>query len=330
MFLKGTGLSALAAVGVLHARDGHAAPGWNGPVPLGAPPIGLSSGIPGAPTTISRHSSVDNIYVLDTNLHLCQLSWANNAWHGWKRFDWLGSLGSYYSHPAAGSMGPDHESVVYHGFNGHIWQIFWTALGGWKGPVDLGEPPSGINGAPTVISRNGTVDNIYIRGWDNHLWYQTWANNKWNGWRRFDWLGPVLNSDPAAGSMGPDHESVVYRGFNGHIWRISWTRQGSWTGPVDLGAPPVGLYPYGQAYGYRAPTTVSRHSTVDNIYVRGSDNALWYRSLANNTWYGWRRFDWLGGVLASDPEAGSMGPNHESVVYRGFNGHVWQIWWLAS
>jgi hypothetical protein len=41
---------------------------------------------------------------------------------------------------------------------------------GWNGPADLGTPPVGIIGAPATISRNGAVDNVYVRGGDNALW----------------------------------------------------------------------------------------------------------------------------------------------------------------
>ena len=48
---------------------------------------------------------------------------------------------------------------------------------GWSGWVALGAPTGGFAGAPAVISRNGTVCNIYVRGADNALWQKAWFNN---------------------------------------------------------------------------------------------------------------------------------------------------------
>ncbi|MEO8015831.1 MAG: hypothetical protein ABI642_16955, partial [Polaromonas sp.] len=51
---------------------------------------------------------------------------------------------------------------------------------GWSGWVALGAPAVGFTGAPAVVSRNGTVCNIYARGADNALWQKAWFNNAWH------------------------------------------------------------------------------------------------------------------------------------------------------
>ena len=58
-----------------------------------------------------------------------------------------------------------------------------------------------------------------------------------------------------------------------------------------------------------------------NIYVRGADNALWQRAWFNNSWHAWARHN-DGGVLASEPALGSMGPDHEHVFVRGTDANV--------
>ena len=63
-----------------------------------------------------------------------------------------------------------------------------------------------------------------------------------------------------------------------------------------------------------------------NIYVRGTDNALWQRAYYNNRWHNWARHN-DGGVLASTPALGSMGPDHEHVFVRGTDNNVWQKYW---
>jgi outer membrane protein assembly factor BamB len=68
-----------------------------------------------------------------------------------------------------------------------------------------------------------------------------------------------------------------------------------------------------------------------DVFVRGTDNALYHRGWAGNTWGAWHS---LGGVLTSDPGAVSWGPNRIDVFVRGsdlalyhrvWNG-VWHDW----
>lgn len=93
---------------------------------------------------------------------------------------------------------------------------------GWSGWVRLGAPPGGFVGAPSVISRNGTVCNIYVRGADNALWQKAWFNNAWHDWGRHN-DGGVLASEPALGSMGPNHEHVFVRGTDNQVYQKWWT-----------------------------------------------------------------------------------------------------------
>jgi C1A family cysteine protease len=104
-----------------------------------------------------------------------------------------------------------------------------------------------------------------------------------------------------------------------------WTARGikvpvskGWSGWFALGTPQDGFI--------GAPSVTSRNGSVCNIYVRGTDNALWQKAWFNNTWHDWARHN-DGGVLASEPGLGSMGPNHEHVFVRGTDNQVWQKYW---
>jgi hypothetical protein len=190
---------------------------------------------------------------------------------------------------------------------------------GWSGWVALGRPDTGFVGAPSVVSRNNFVCNIYARGNDNALWQRAFFNGAWHGWGRHN-DGGVLASEPALGSMGPDHEHVFVRGTDNQVWQKWWTGGGGWSGWVALGAPPGGFN--------GAPAVISRNNAVCNIYVRGNDNALWQKAFWNGAWHGWGRHN-DGGVLASEPALDSMGPDHEHVFVRGTDNQVWQKWWVG-
>jgi hypothetical protein len=100
-------------------------------------------------------------------------------------------------------------------------QIGWDnrlLAGSWSGWVALGKPPGGFIGAPSVISRNGSVCNIYVRGADNALWQKAWFDNSWHDWARHN-DGAVLASEPALGSLGPNHEHVFIRGTDNQVWQ---------------------------------------------------------------------------------------------------------------
>ncbi|MDB5779113.1 MAG: hypothetical protein JWP77_965 [Polaromonas sp.] len=191
---------------------------------------------------------------------------------------------------------------------------------GWSGWVALGAPPVGFSGAPAVVSRNGTVCNLYARGADNALWQKALFNNAWHDWGRHN-DGGVLASEPALGSMGPDHEHVFVRGTDNQVWQKFWKAASGWSGWFALGAPPAGFT--------GAPAVVSRNGSVCNIYVRGNDNALWQKAWFNNAWHDWARHN-DGGVLASEPALGTMGPDHEHVFVRGTDNQVWQKWWTGA
>jgi Domain of unknown function (DUF1906) len=61
--------------------------------------------------------------------------------------------------------------------------------------------------------------------------------------------------------------------------------------------------------------------TVD-VFYRGSDGHLWRDSLTRK--FGWRRTD-MGGRLASEPTAVSVGGRDIDVFYQGVGGYLWQV-----
>jgi hypothetical protein len=76
------------------------------------------------------------------------------------------------------------------------------------------------------------------------------------------------------------------------------------------------------------PATLSRNSEVTNVYVRGTDAALWQLACRGRRWAGWSRVD--GAVLASAPAAGSSGPGHEAVFAVGADGALWANEWVTD
>jgi hypothetical protein len=189
---------------------------------------------------------------------------------------------------------------------------------GWSAWIPMGQPTGGYFDKPATICRNADVTNIYARGTDNALWQRAYWSGNWHDWERHN-DGGVLASAPSLGSMGPNHEHVFVRRTDGKVWQKFWTAAGGWSGWFDIGAPPGGFT--------GGPVTISRNGAVCNVYVRGTDNALWQRPYFNGQWHPWGRHD-DGGVLAADPAASTRGPEHEQLFVRGTDGQVWHKWWV--
>src|SRR5207253_887858 len=68
------------------------------------------------------------------------------------------------------------------------------------------------------------------------------------------------------------------------------------------------------------PDASSWGSTRTDVFVRGTDNGLWYRTWNGTSWGGWVS---LGGIITADPSAVSWGPNRIDVFVRGTDNALW-------
>lgn len=287
--------------------------GWSAWIPMGSP----AGGFLGRPATICRNPAVTNVYARGADNRLWQRAYWNGVWGAWAPHNDGGVLASA---PALGSMGPEHEHVFVRGTDGQVFQKWWSNTTGWSGWIALGQPTPGLIGGPATISRNSSVCNIYVRGADNALWQRAYFDGAWHPWARHG-DGGVLVSEPALGSMGPNHEHVFVKGSDGQLWQKWWSGGTGWSGWAPLGAP---------AGGFSGnPNTISRNNGVCNVYVRGNDGALWQRGFWGGTWHAWQRHD-DGGVLADDPATSHRGPDHEQVFVRGTDAQVWHKWWVPQ
>ena len=80
------------------------------------------------------------------------------------------------------------------------------------------------------------------------------------------------------------------------------------------------------------PDASSSGLNATDVFVRGTDNALWHRAWNGTTWSAW---DSLGGTLIAEPSAVSQGPNSIDVFaigtdhgiwHRAWNGSAWAAW----
>ena len=72
-----------------------------------------------------------------------------------------------------------------------------------------------------------------------------------------------------------------------------------------------------------APDASSWGSNRADVFVRGSDSALWHNSWDGTQWVGWET---LGGLLNGDPGSVSWGPKRVDVFVRGADNALWHRW----
>jgi hypothetical protein len=77
----------------------------------------------------------------------------------------------------------------------------------------------------------------------------------------------------------------------------------------------------GQLASSTGPAACAQSANSVDVFVQGTDNALWHRSLQGSTWSAWGP---LGGTLTSSPAATSPANGVMDVFVRGTDGALWQ------
>lgn len=227
-----------------------------------------------------------DVFVRGTDNALWQRTLANGAWSAWS------SLGGTLTDSPSAAVDPltGRVSVFMRGGDGALYSRTYDGQS-WESTFQRLDGPTGgsFTGAPAVAVSRGRTD-VFVRGTDNALWQRTLTSGTWSAWSS---LGGNLSDSPAAaGDALTGHITVFVRAadgalyskvYNGVSWTPSYTNLGGPTGAVISGAPAV----------------ASSNGRTD-VFVRGTDNALWQRTLVNGVWSTWSSF---GGYLTAAPSA---------------------------
>jgi hypothetical protein len=87
----------------------------------------------------------------------------------------------------------------------------------------------------------------------------------------------------------------------------------------DIYVPPAGTNSLGGTLT-SGPDASSWGPSRTDVFLRGTDNGLWYRTWNGSSWGSWVS---LGGILTADPSAVSSGPNRVDIFVRGTNNSLW-------
>lgn len=71
------------------------------------------------------------------------------------------------------------------------------------------------------------------------------------------------------------------------------------------------------------PVVVSDQANRQDVYVIGTDSALWHRYWDGTAWRPWRS---LGGTLVSKPAVASWGPDRVDAFAFGTDYAIWHNW----
>jgi len=175
-----------------------------------------------------------------------------------------------------------------------------------------GTTMAGTGPAVTTWTNAGYV-NVFAVDANGVLWNRSVMPSGSGTWKS---LGGVWTSSPAATSRNNGGMTVFVRGNDSAVWyrdyvRGSWGRWawGKWT---SIG---------GQLPAGTGPAACSWGSGRLDVFVQGTDSALWHKSYNGTSWSGWES---LGGNLTSSPAATSNTTNNIQVFARGTDGGVWQ------
>ena len=249
---------------------------------------------------------------------LWQTSWhEGQTWQEWK------SLGGHLtSDPAVVSDDYFSFHIFALGANNvllhkHISWSNWNSLGGeWR------SRPAAASWAP------GRLD-VFVRGLDDNALYHKWFDGSVWSQELVGGGGPhggVVNSAPAAISLGNGLIDVFVLGADDRLWHISYDEHnGGWSQNWDMieGGPWTS-----------PPTVTSVHCPGMDIFIRGEHAALWHIGWHLGIGgFQWQNPESWGGILASPPAVISQRKADEYFIHvfaRGTDDFIWHGQWSKT
>jgi len=186
----------------------------------------------------------------------------------------------------------------------------WKAVGGVK--VKLTE-------APTVVSRNALLLDIFTRDTNHTIVHNSFDGSNWSKWES---IGGPFQSQPAVVSQTAESLDVFVVGMDSKCYHQSWTIRSGWNGKGKE------WNSLGGAFVYHL-TAVSRGSGRLHVFGIGTDSACWHNSSVDGgrTWTDWVSLD---GILMSPIAATSWGTGRDDridIFGIGTDSAVWQNTW---
>ncbi len=305
-------------------------------------PYAFQGGLTGVESNVNSARKSLTTYFGNKQLWITELGWnvapwgdgahpavneATQAQYLTESFNWLKSVASeknihlldwYFFRDNPASEKWDSHAGLWRA-DGSVrpaWSAFQAQTGATEWPEANpyswhSENLGGVNTSDADMASSGVNNlDVFGRGSDNHLWHTSWNGIKWTGWVGLG--GSTVESGPGAVYQGGGQTDVMANLFNHEV--SHWFTFGSGWLSQTLGGNNTS-----------DPDLSSWGSGRLDLFVRGSDAALWHRYWNGVSWSGWES---LGGSMYGGPGAVSWGPNRIDVVARSNDAnHSLTHWW---
>ena len=254
------------------------------------------------PASSSWAANRVDAFVGGTDLGLWQTTWNGTSWSSWNSFG-----GRLTSDPTAASLGANRIDVFVRGTDSGLWHLWWDGTR-WNGWEPLG---GNMTSGPGASTQGSTWIDIVARGSDDSLLHRWWDSAGWHNWES---LGGVITADPASVSWASGRLDIVVRGADNGLWHRAWDSGTGWHNWESLGglltsAPGISSCASGKLDVYALgtdgglwrlqfannawgtwqslggqwtsrPEAACRPATTStDVFVRGTDKALWHLGL---------------------------------------------------
>jgi hypothetical protein len=221
------------------------------------------------------------------------------------------------------------NSVVYRAANNDVYELSLNpSIGTWEATdlsFDANKPPAAV-GNPGAYARSDGVGSALYRGTDNHVHELAWVPDSAGNMTLEH--GDLTTASRGANAAGDPYgyvradsvNAVVYLSSDSHVREMALV-SGFWV-PGDLTAVTGAHAARGRPRGY------SRSDHASAVVYRGTDNHVYELSLAPLA-QGWAVLDLTANsgapTAVSDPVPYVRADNFNAVVYRGVNGHIYEL-----
>jgi hypothetical protein len=230
------------------------------------------------PAAVSRGAGVIVVYVRGADGAL----WRRGTVDGgatWLDWNYLGGQLLEGTGPTAyawTASGNERLGVFVTGMDRALWHR-WSDAESLPGLHDWESLGGYLTSSPAAASSTSGVIDVFVRGGDNGLWQREYNN----GWQPWTSLGGIIypGTGPAAcswfdSSSGSGRLDVFVEGMDSALYHRG--NDGAWSGWESLGGILTS-----------SPGVASPHAHREDVFVRGTDGALWWKTSIGPTWYDW-------------------------------------------
>ena len=194
------------------------------------------------------------------------------------------------------------ELIVFgRGTDNALWWDHQTASGAWTGWHSLGGVLTSKPGAAAAFNGDHGKLAAFVRGTDGQIWYRSLGTSGWQSWKAIG--GNLLRGTaPSAAYEDNGHLVLAVVGVDQRVWMF-----GQFSGFGFAEGVLGGRTTSDPGIAFVDGTHQQPNARLAVVFVRGTDNALWYKQVSlpvttvNGAWHS------LGGRLTSGPAADSVG-----------------------